>query len=358
MPQLPSPTGRPVSIKEVATRAGVAVGTVSNVLNHPERVATARRDAVLRVIEELGFVRNDAARQLRAGHSRTIGMIVLDAGNPFFTDLARAAEDEAARQGNLVMLGSSGHDAAREARYIDAFEEQRVLGLLLSPVGNLGNRLEVLRSRGVPTVLVDRTEAENRFSSVAVDDVAGGYLAVQHLLEQGRRRIAFIGGPGTIRQVADRHRGAQAAVAECEGAFLEVLEQDALTVLEGRSAAERLGGRTAQRMPDGIFCANDLLALGVLQALAMLGPVRVPEDVALVGYDDIGFAASAVVPLTSVRQPTELMGRTAIELLNQELAVPGTRRQVLFRPELVVRASSGAASGGSPAAARQLTGSP
>jgi LacI family transcriptional regulator len=341
MAQFPAlPPRRPVSIKEVALRANVAVGTVSNVLNHPERVAPAKRDAVLRVIEELGFVRNDAARQLRAGSSRTIGLIVLDAGNPFFTDLARAAEDEAARQGNLVMLGNSGHDAAREARYIDAFEEQRVLGLLLSPVGDLNERLDVLRARGVTTVLVDRLEDADRYSSVAVDDVAGGYLAVRHLLDQGRRRIAFIGGPASIRQVADRRRGAEAAVAECSDASLEVVEQDALTVLQGRAAGDQLSGRSRRLMPDGIFCANDLLALGVLQALAMLRSLRVPDDIALVGYDDIGFAASAVVPLSSIRQPTELMGRTAIELLNQELASPGSRRQVIFPPELVVRGSS------------------
>jgi LacI family transcriptional regulator len=192
----------------------------------------------------------------------------------------------------------------------------------------------------VTTVLVDRLEDADRYSSVAVDDVAGGYLAVRHLLEQGRRRIAVIGGPASIRQVADRRRGAEAAVAECSGASLEVVEQDALTVLQGRAAGDQLSGRSRRLMPDGIFCANDLLALGVLQALAMLRSLRVPDDLALVGYDDIGFAASAVVPLSSIRQPTELMGRTAIELLNEELASPGSRRQVIFPPELVVRGSS------------------
>ncbi|WP_269938654.1 LacI family DNA-binding transcriptional regulator [Arthrobacter sp. HY1533] len=341
MAQQHSPVAaRAVSITEVARRAGVAVGTVSNVLNHPERVAPAKREMVLKIIREVGFVRNDAARQLRAGQSRTIGQIVLDAGNPFFMDVARGAEDEAMKRGNLVLLGNSGHDAAREARHIDSFEQQRVLGLLISPVDANLDRLDALRNRGVVPILVDRKEDPEKYSSVAVDDVAGGYLAARHLIDQGRRRLAYVSGPVGIHQVADRLAGAQAAVAEFPGVTLEVLERDALTVIQGRAAGEHLVERGRAQMPDGIFCANDLLALGVLQALTMLRTIRVPEDVALVGYDDIDFASSAVVPLTSVRQPTELLGRTAVELLCEEVDTPGAHRQVVFKPELVVRGSS------------------
>ncbi|MGZ4661753.1 MAG: LacI family DNA-binding transcriptional regulator, partial [Arthrobacter sp.] len=126
---------RTASIKDVATHAGVAVGTVSNVLNYPDRVSDRTKERVLSAIDELGFVRNDAARQLRVGHSRTIGLIVLDVGNPFFTSVVRAAEDAAALQGSAVLLGDSGHNAGREANYIDLFQEQRVQGLLISPVG-------------------------------------------------------------------------------------------------------------------------------------------------------------------------------------------------------------------------------
>jgi len=341
-------TTRPVSITEVARRAGVAVGTVSNVLNHPERVAPAKLDLVLKVIRELGFVRNDAARQLRAGHSRTIGQIVLDAGNPFFMDVARGAEDEAMKRGNLVILGNSGHDPAREARYIDSFEEQRVLGLLISPVDAILDRLDALRDRGVVPILVDRMEDPEKYSSVAVDDVAGGYLAVRHLIDQGRRRLTYVSGPAGIRQVGERLKGARMAVAESPGVTLQVLECKALTVMQGRTAAEHLVQLGREQLPDGIFCANDLLALGVLQALTMLRSIRVPDDVALVGYDDIDFAASAVVPLTSVRQPTELLGRTAIELLGEELDSPGSHRQVMFSPELIVRGSSVAQLGAAP----------
>ncbi|SDT55233.1 transcriptional regulator, LacI family [Pseudarthrobacter equi] len=335
---------RTASIKDVANHASVAVGTVSNVLNYPDRVSQRTKERVLKAIDELGFVRNDAARQLRAGHSRTVGLIVLDVGNPFFTSVVRAAEDAASVQGSAVLLGDSGHDAGREANYIDLFQEQRVQGLLISPVGDVTERLDLLRERGVPTVLVDRLADESRFSSVSVDDDAGGYLAARHLLDTGRRRLAFVGGPTSIRQVSDRLQGAQRAVKEEPDATLEVLASEGMTVLTGRSVGNMLVERRPEELPDGIFCANDLLALGVMQSLTMTHTFRIPEDVALIGYDDIDFAVSAVVPLSSIRQPTEALGRTAIELLTEEVeSQNATHRAVVFTPELVVRQSTGKA---------------
>lgn len=335
---------RSASIKDVATHASVAVGTVSNVLNYPDRVSQRTKERVLRAIDELGFIRNDAARQLRAGQSRTIGLIVLDVGNPFFTSVVRAAEDAAALHGSAVLLGDSGHNAGREANYIDLFQEQRVQGLLISPVGDVTARLDQLRERGVPTVLVDRLADERQYSSVSVDDDAGGYLAARHLLDTGRRRLAFVGGPTSIRQVADRLQGARRAVEEEGNATLEVLDSDGQTVLAGRSVGNMLVERGRTELPDGIFCANDLLALGVMQSLTMTHTLRIPEDIALIGYDDIDFAVSAVVPLSSIRQPTEAIGRTAIELLAEEVEAENPKhRAVIFTPELVVRQSTGPA---------------
>jgi len=339
---------RSASIKDVANHANVAVGTVSNVLNYPDRVSQRTKERVLRAINELGFVRNDAARQLRAGHSRTIGLIVLDVGNPFFTAVVRAAEDAAALQGSAVLLGDSGHNASRESNYIDLFQEQRVQGLLISPVGDVTARIDQLRERGVPTVLVDRLADESKYSSVSVDDDAGGYLAARHLLDTGRRRLAFVGGPASIRQVADRLQGAQRAVKEEPDATLEVLDSEGMTVLAGRGVGNLLVERRRGDLPDGIFCANDLLALGVMQSLTMTHTLRIPEDIALIGYDDIDFAVSAVVPLSSIRQPTEALGRTAIELLAEELESDNPKhRAVIFTPELVVRQSTGLAQGSS-----------
>lgn len=329
-----------VGIRDVAQRAGVSVGTVSNALNHPEKVSPAALGRIQHAIAELGYVRNDAARMLRGGHSQTIGLVVLDVRNPFFTDLARGAEDEAVRHGMSVILGNSAEDSAREAGYLDLFEEQRVRGVLISPYGRIDERLQLLRRRGIPAVLVDRASSDRRFSSVSVDDVAGGRLAAAHLLEGGRRRIAFVGGPVGIRQVADRVAGAREAVGSVADAALEVVPTSALTVLEGRRAGREL--LAAPRLPDGVVAANDLVALGVLEALVLEGSVRVPDDVALVGYDDIDFANAAMVPLSSVRQPTELIGRTAVGILLEEAAAAAPQpRQVVFQPELVVRASSG-----------------
>ncbi|MET0302576.1 MAG: LacI family DNA-binding transcriptional regulator, partial [Microbacteriaceae bacterium] len=299
-----------ISVRDVATLAGVSVGTVSNVLNRPDRVSEAIVARVQAAIQELGYVRNDAARQLRAGHSQTLGLVVLDVGNPFFTDLARGAEARAAEAGLSVLLGNSDDDAARESAYIDLFDEQRVRGVMISPIGDVTERLERLRSRGTPAVFVDRRAGTSGFSSVSTDDVAGGRLAAEHLLERGRRRIAFVGGPFDLHQVADRFAGAQAAVAGVAGASIEMIETSALSVDAGRDAGSRIVALPPAERPDAVFAANDLLAVGVLQALVMLSSLRVPDDVALVGYDDIAFASATVVPLTSVRQPSQLIGRT------------------------------------------------
>jgi LacI family transcriptional regulator, galactose operon repressor len=331
-----------VSVRDVAAAASVSVGTVSNVLNRPEKVAPDAVARVMAAIDELGFVRNDAARQLRAGRSRSIGLVVLDVRNPFFTDVARGAEDRAAEDGMTILLGNSDENVDRERAYLDLFEEQRVHGVLISPLGDDETRLQRLRGRDTPVVLVDRVSEDRSISSVSVDDVVGGELAVRHLIETGRRRIAFVGGPTGIRQVADRLAGARRAVEAEPDATLEVIATESLTVLQGRAAGEAIRDRAAGERPDAVFAANDLLAMGVLQALNMLGSVRVPDDVALIGYDDIDFASAAVVPLSSIRQPASLIGYTAVDLLLKEAASGEgfTPEQVVFQPELVVRDST------------------
>jgi len=335
--------GRPAAgIRDVAAAASVSVGTVSNVLNAPHKVAPSTVARVHAAIAELGFVRNDVARQLKARRSRCVALLVLDVGNPFFTDIARGAEDRAAQENLIVLLGTSDDDARRERAYIDAFDEQRVYGLLVSPIGDDLSRLTTMRARGTPVVLVDRDGSGTEFDSVAVDDVAGAESAVRHLCEQGRRRIAVVTGPRELRQVRDRLRGARQAIAAVPGASLEVLEAPALTVLEGRVAGEKIRDRPAGRRPDAVFCANDLLAIGMLAALALTGRLRVPDDIAVVGYDDIDFAGSGVVPLTSVRQPRQAIGATAIDLLLAAADGGPDHRpgHVVFQPELIERASS------------------
>ena len=330
-----------VSVRDVASLAGVSVGTVSNVLNRPDRVSPGTVARVQDAIAQLGFVRNDVARQLRAGHSRSVGLVVLDVRNPFFTDLARGAEERAAEDGLTVLLANSDGDDGREAAHLEMFEEQRVRGVLISPLTSALPRLTRLRAHGIPAVLVDRMTEDEGFSSVSVDDIAGGALAVAHLAERGRRRIAFVGGPFSIRQVSDRLTGARAALRAFPGTTIEVVPTESLSVLEGRRAGELLRDRVPAERPDAVFAANDLLAVGVLQALVMTGTVRVPQDIALIGYDDIDFASATVVPLSSVRQPSALIGYRALDLLLREAAEGAdAREQVVFQPELVIRSST------------------
>ena len=336
------PGARSASVKDVAAAAGVSLGTVSNVLNRPERVSTATRERVERAMADLGFVRNESARQLRAGRSRTLAYVMLDASNPFFADVAEGIELAAESSGLTLFLCNSAGRAEREAAHLAHLEQQRVQGILVTPVDPDSARLVALAERGTPVVIVDRTRRGKKFCSVAVDDVLGGRLAVEHLIDQGHTRVAFVGGPDSIGQVRDRLEGARKAWAEAGLAErdLVIVPCAALTVAEGRSAGERLAGMPARRRPTAAFCANDLTALGLLQQVMRTGR-RVPDDLAIVGYDDIDFAEAAAVPLTSVRQPRQELGRRAAELVVDE-AVNSQHRhqQVTFTPELVARAST------------------
>lgn len=331
-----------VSIRDVALRAGVSVGTVSNVLNRPEEVSADSVQRVSEAIEQLGYVRNDAARKLRAGISTTVGFVVLDGQNPFYNDVVRGAEDEATRHGIAILYGNTDEDPSREKVYLDLFREQQVRGLLIAPYGDVMTQLRRFRSSGIATVLVDRFSADSGFSSVSVDSVAGGRLAVEHLIESGRRRIAFVGGPFDMRQVTDRLAGARAAAENVSTRVdLEVIPAAAMTVAEGAAAGSRILARPRREWPDALFAANDLLALGLLQALVVDGRAEVPADIAIIGFDDIPFAAAAAVPLSSIRQPSRMIGRTALRILLEEAAdAEAIPRQTVFPPELVVRAST------------------
>ncbi|MDP9165829.1 MAG: LacI family transcriptional regulator [Actinomycetota bacterium] len=332
-----------VSVIDVAARAGVSLGTVSNVLNKPDRVSPRTRDKVMRAIEELGFVRNEAARQLRAGRSRTVGLVVLDVGNPFFTDLASGVEATAAKAGLSVILCNSGDDPDRERHYLSLMQEQRAFGVLITPVGTQKTEIDALRKQGIPVVLVDRGSNRQQ-CSVSVNDRVGGEAAVGHLIAQGHTRIGFVGGTTAIKQVRERLTGARQAIkaAGLPAKNLTVIDTARLDVACGRETGSTLAKMGKRVRPTAVFCANDLLALGLLQDSTQRR-LAVPNDLAIVGYDDIEFAGAAAVPLTSVRQPRAQLGGAAMELLLDEVADPEnhTHRQVVFEPELIVRESTG-----------------
>jgi LacI family transcriptional regulator len=338
---------RSVTIRDVAERAGVSVGTVSNALNQPEIVATETRQQILRAIDEIGYIRNSPARQLRGARSSAIGLVVLDIDNPFFTDVARGVDAVASTVDHLLILCSSGGSRTREDQQLRLLEEQRVTGVLMTPTGRRASNLrDKVQARGTPIVLLDRRSSRRNQCSVAVDDVEGGQLAARHLTELGHTRIALINGPGGITQFRDRRNGFVTALGDA-GLSLSVandVEMVSVTpaitaaIADGEAAANRL--LQQRKPPTAIFCANDLFALGVEHAILKSGR-RLPDDVAVIGYDDVPFAALAFVPLTSVRQPSYDVGYRGAQLLLQEASGASHRHEhVTFTPELVVRDST------------------
>jgi LacI family transcriptional regulator len=334
-----------VSMKDVAALAGVSLGTVSNVLNSPDIVAEPTRRRVELAIAKLGWIPNEPARQLRAGRSRSIGMIVMDIANPFYTDLVIGAENCVQERGYSVQVGNSSQEADRESAQLLVLMQQRVRGVLLAPIWGIDERVRQLKLRGIPVVLLDRAGNQSDFCSVSTDDVEGGRLAAQHLLDQGHTAIAVVGGPGDLQQVRDRRLGAELATSRHNGsARLLTVSTPHLDVESGVRTAEEIVLTPPHERPTAVFAANDLLAIGLLQGFVTAG-LRVPDDMAIVGYDDIAFAAAAAVPLSSVRQPRLAIGYRAAELLFDEIeALDGEEshdhQQVRFTPELVVRRSS------------------
>lgn len=333
--------GGVAGMKDVARLAGVSVGTVSNVLNRPDVVSEERRLQVERAIEQLGYVPNDAARQLKAGVSRAVGLVVVDAQNPFYGSIAEAAEGAVEERGLGLFVANSHFRHSKENFYLSQFEQQRVRGVLVTPTTPDLTQHKEVKHRGTRVVLVDAVEPEDDFCTVAADDFYGGYLAIRHLVELGRRRIVIIAGPSDLRQVGRRHEGAMQAASEMRGVDLQYIAPHEMSILAGRAVAEQIAD-AEQGLPDAVFAMNDLLAIGVLQALAMNRRIDVPSDVALVGYDDIDFCANAIVPITSVQQPSAEMGRRAVELLEGEIleAAGHLHRSVVLKPELVVREST------------------
>ena len=327
-----------VSLRDVAAAARVSVGTVSNVLNRPEVVSASTLSRVQKTIKDLGFVPNGFARQLRSGYSRTLGLVVPDVGNPFFTEVARGVEDAARKRDYAVFLCNSDESLEKEDRYINVLMEQQVRGVLLTPADIRTDRIDALRARGICVTLLDRELEGRNQCSVSVDDVHGGQIAIEYLASLGHKRIAWVCGPEKIPQVADRGAGV-AKAAKLSNVEIIQLEVQLMNAINGEGAARDLLALDA--LPSAVFCANDLLALGVMRELLNQG-IRIPEQVAIVGYDDIQFAPSAAVPLTSISQPAYQIGVTAADLILSECEseITHEHQQIKFQPRLIERASS------------------
>jgi len=338
---------RRVAITDVATAAGVSRSTVSNFLNRPEILSPATRDRIQCAIDELGFVPSDAARKISSGDNRTIGYIAFEFTNPFAGVIADTIERRAAESGRTVLVGNSAGSTKRQREYLELFERKRVSGIIVATLDDLEPQLAAMRRRGTPSVITGRTSAAAEQASVSAADADGGYLAARHLLDIGRRRLAFVGGPFSVRQVSERFDGASRAVRETPGATLTVLRADERSMNAGFAAGVEMATR-GEQLPDGVFAVNDMVGLGVVRGLTSFG-IDVPRDVAVIGFDGDEIASVAAIPLSTISTSAESIGETAFDLLLHELGEPGhdfTTKSQIVQPELIVRASSSPDAGG------------
>ena len=316
------------------------MGTVSNTLNNPEKVSESTRRRVLASIAQLGFVRNDAARSLAAGSSSTVGLVVADLGNSLFVDIARGAEEVMRRRGMSVLIANSDIDPQKEISNLELFEQARVAGIMFAPLDTPLVQSAKLPLHSTPTVLVNFRSLSDDYAGVVVDERHGGEMAARHLLNAGRRRLIFAGGPFFLGAVSERYDGALKAVADVPGASLDLIKTNGLKYRHGREAAAQIIERGEGRI-DGVICASDLVAIGLMQAMNGRQGFLVPADIAVTGYDNNHFAAETTIPVTTVSQPGEEMGRVAADLLLEKIAEPtGKSRTVVLEPTLIPRASS------------------
>ncbi|MDQ0409411.1 LacI family transcriptional regulator [Clavibacter michiganensis] len=313
-------------------------------LNSPTAVRASTRERVLDAISTLGFVPNSTARSLAAGRGTAIGFIAVDLGNSYFLDISRGIEQEADALGRRVLLANSDVDLDKQTAHLELFEQARAAGIVLAPFDGPLDEVRTLRRRGTKVVFVNWPGVDGESCGVVVDEVLGGELSAQHLIDQGRTRLAFIGGPFSLTAVRDRFEGASRAVRAAAGVTLELITTTKLTVPPGIAIGRELAARKPSARPDGIVSASDALAAGIVQSLVVEG-VRVPEDVAIVGYDDNHFADSTLLPLSTVGQPGVEMGHRAMRLLAEEITAPTehVHETVTLSPRLIVRASSASA---------------
>ena len=338
----------PITIRDVAALAGVSVTTVSNFFHHPERMTTATRERVRSAVVTLNFSPNDAASSLRRGRSTVVGYISYELASGRTPAITNAMSKRLADAGMHLLSAVDGGDRARERTYLELFERQRVAGLVVTPVTDVEPELARLREKGLVSVLSAQRARHPQQASVSIDHRTGGRLAAEHLLSIGRRKLAFVTDTLELHQIAERFHGAMTTVAGQPAATLEVVLTSERSVAGGESCAAQLLQRAARDRPDAVFCVNDLVALGLCSGLRH--GVRVPEDMSVVGYDDIEFARLGTVPLTTIHAPQEEMGVAVAELLLSEITAHssggGVGTKLELEPRLVVRESTGAIDAG------------
>ncbi|MBT2499576.1 LacI family DNA-binding transcriptional regulator [Agromyces sp. ISL-38] len=331
------------SMMDVARHAGVSIATVSNVINGKGRVTEDTATRVRESVAALGFVRNDAARMLATGSTNSIGMVLADLDNSLFVDMAHGAQQGADGNGHRLLLGNAACTIDRQDDYLRLFDEARVAGVLLAPMEDSLAGIERMRSHGRPIVLLNYQQDGADCCTVLVDNEMVGYLAARHLIDNGRRRLAFLAGKDYYQPVHARREGVRRAAAETSGVTLEEIDTDGLLFEHGLAAAAMLRERKLADVPDGVIAVTDDIGNGLAAGLHTDLTARVPEDVAIVGCEDNRSAQSGPVMLTTVRLAGIEMGQAATELLFEELSTPADEhrhRTVMLEPTVVMRGSS------------------
>ncbi len=327
------------TLKDVADLAAVSEATVSRVLNNNPKVAEELRSRVLEAVRSLGYQPNRAARRLRASSSDVLGLIISDIENPFFISVVRGVEDTAYAHQMSVVLCNTDEDPAKQQMYLQVMQAEQVAGLIISPTSASKDFTELQRLK-IPIILLDRRAANFEADAVTIDNVNGAYLAVRHLIDIGYERIGIIGGSPHLTTGQERYEGYRKAMTT---AGLKIDERlikvgDFKTESGYRLAQEFIA---AAKPPQAIFVANNLMTLGALRAMREQG-VRIPQDIALVGFDDMPWSSELCPPLTAVSQPTYELGQETVQLLLRRLADPNAPiRTVTLQPRLVVRESCG-----------------
>jgi DNA-binding LacI/PurR family transcriptional regulator len=330
-----------VTIQEVARHAGTSVSTVSRVLSGKLPVASDKREAVLRSVAELNYRPNLLARSLKTRATQSLGLLINDILNPFYGALAKGVEDYASAAGYALMLCNTNEDPAREQAYLQMLRDKGIDGVIVAPTEGNGALLGDLVDSGIAVVQVDRRLPDLRASSVILDNQAGGYAATRHLIAQGHRRVCLVTyGLGQMT-VVEREKGYRRALAE---AGLVAQEADIARVPFGAnempSRIARLFNGTARAT--ALFVTNNRMAVAVLRTIKERG-LCIPDDVALVIFDDLEMYALNTPTLTAVAQPAYAMGQKAAELLVEQLRSdqPVPVQMIVYQPELIVRESSG-----------------
>jgi LacI family transcriptional regulator len=328
------------TMADVAARAGVSVATVSRALSgDPKQVSAPVLARIIDAAEALDYIPNNLARNMRSGMARILGLVISDIGNPFFTAVARGAEDVAQKNGYSLVLSNTDENPQREAASLSVMAAERAAGVIVATTNENGTALRHFQDMGLVVVAIDRHIAGLHTDSVVVDNESAAHEAVTHLLRLGHKRIAFVGGPTDADTARDRLRGYERALREarvpivpelvCRGDFREA---------SGLSMTRAL--LDLQDPPTAIFAVNNLTTIGVLGALRERG-IELPAGMSVVGFDDIPTAELLDPPLTVVQQPTYRVGARAADLLIRRLREPtATVKEVVRAAKLVVRGST------------------